>query len=474
MSNLVHASELESKQNSIKDIFQRVSSRQSPRKSPGSDPESSRQVDEAPPALPSGKDPIKSVFPKVQVLAPCTNNTGQQEPAAEQLPPNSIDSSSKKSPPKPFTICPVCEKEIRSRSLTMITVHIDKCLLAQGRDATDRTERDELDQMQNTIGSSAASKRQETGLVNMEKAAQSEFIVNSSHEVNARKGSGCVTDDLAAKTEAAVDSSLVPCGQPELPGRKALTSNNYLIPYNKSSAKEFNELECVPVLSAASEAVACPVAGDWTSSKPAGASAGVEETALSTSDKHFPSTSMKSQTNISKSAQDPVASLSKVSLKPRPAEEVYSELLDTLAQEKAKLLSSQSHLVPSSPAECLLVTAPAESVSSVRPAAPVIPSMESSVPCGSAVSRVSSVCRGASPELACPVCCLPQPAGDMVAFNGHVDSCLNRRAIRDMLKEEQGQTSGKRWVRFFSFQVSPWTLAGWCTVPYTRQWDLKI
>merc|ERR1711884_470064 len=36
-----------------------------------------------------------------------------------------------RTPSKPFPICPVCNKEIRSRSMNIVHVHIDKCLMQQ-------------------------------------------------------------------------------------------------------------------------------------------------------------------------------------------------------------------------------------------------------------------------------------------------------------------------------------------------------
>ncbi|XP_022095439.1 DNA polymerase kappa-like [Acanthaster planci] len=45
----------------------------------------------------------------------------------------------------------------------------------------------------------------------------------------------------------------------------------------------------------------------------------------------------------------------------------------------------------------------------------------------------------ASSDLLCPVCNVPQPCTDLEAFNEHVDLCLNRRAIRDMLKQQASE-----------------------------------
>ena len=51
--------------------------------------------------------------------------------------------------------------------------------------------------------------------------------------------------------------------------------------------------------------------------------------------------------------------------------------------------------------------------------------------------------------LTCPVCCIPQRGCDLGGFNSHVDSCLSKGAIRELLEaDKKGQHSASREKRY--------------------------
>ena len=66
-------------------------------------------------------------------------------------------------------------------------------------------------------------------------------------------------------------------------------------------------------------------------------------------------------------------------------------------------------------------------------------------------------CSSTTPGLVCPICNKEQPAGDLEAFNTHVDVCLNKGAIKEIL-HQQG-----RWLVGQILQQScPIHVLDWC------------
>ena len=56
--------------------------------------------------------------------------------------------------------------------------------------------------------------------------------------------------------------------------------------------------------------------------------------------------------------------------------------------------------------------------------------------------------------LTCPVCCIPQRGCDLGGFNSHVDSCLSKGAIRELLEaDKKGQHSASREKRYGDFGI---------------------
>ena len=56
--------------------------------------------------------------------------------------------------------------------------------------------------------------------------------------------------------------------------------------------------------------------------------------------------------------------------------------------------------------------------------------------------------------LTCPVCCIPQRGCDLGEFNSHVDSCLSKQAIRELLEaDKKGQHSASREKRYGGWDI---------------------
>ena len=53
----------------------------------------------------------------------------------------------------------------------------------------------------------------------------------------------------------------------------------------------------------------------------------------------------------------------------------------------------------------------------------------------------AEVIRGQSDDFVCPVCGRDQSSSDLDGFNRHVDACLSRSAIKEMLQEQNSQTT---------------------------------
>ena len=53
--------------------------------------------------------------------------------------------------------------------------------------------------------------------------------------------------------------------------------------------------------------------------------------------------------------------------------------------------------------------------------------------------------------LTCPICNAPQRRSSLLLFNQHVDMCLNRQAIRDVIQDPN--TSSKRSEHYDAFQI---------------------